>query len=55
MNRYSQLQKQYMLKQITEEEYQKEKAAYIESLSRYMALYANGQISEDNLISVINE
>ena len=55
MNRYSQLQMQYMLKQITEEEYQKEMAAYIKSLSKYMALYANGHISEDDLISVINE
>ena len=55
MNAYSELRKQYVLKQITEEQFKKEKAACIESFTRYLNLYFDGKISKEDLISIINE
>lgn len=52
MNTYSKLQKQYMLKQITEEEYRKRKAVYLETI---LEMYCLGYISEEELYERVNE
>ena len=52
MNTYSKLQKQYMLKQITEEEYRKRKAIYLETV---LEMYCLGYISEEELYERVNE
>lgn len=52
MNTYSKLQKQYMLKQITEEEYRKRKAIYLETI---LEMYCLGYISEEELHEKVNK
>ena len=51
MNTYSKLQKQYMLKQITEEEYRKRKAIYLETV---LEMFCLGYISEEELYEKVN-
>lgn len=52
MNTYSKLQKQYMLKEITEEEYRKRKAIYLEAI---LEMYCLGYISEEELYERVNK
>ena len=51
MNTYSKLQKQYMLKQITEEEYKKRKAIYLETI---LEMYCLGYLSTEELYKRVN-
>lgn len=44
MDTFSKLQKQYMLKQITEEEYRKRRAVYLETI---LEMYSLGYISKE--------
>ena len=46
MDTYSKLQKHYMLKQITEEEYKKRKAVYLETI---LEMYCLGYLSKEEL------
>lgn len=55
MTTYSELQKQYMMKQITEEEYQKKKAAHKAKLAKLMNSYLDGEISKEDFLSIIKE
>ena len=55
MTTYVELQKQYMMKRITEEEYQKKKAAHKDKLAKYMESYLNGEISKEDLLSILNK
>lgn len=52
MNTYSKLQKQYTLKQITEEEYRKRKAVYLETI---LEMYCLGYLSEAELYERVNK
>lgn len=52
MNTYSKLQKQYMLKQITEEEYRKRKAIYIETI---LEMYCLGVITKEKMYEKLNQ
>lgn len=52
MNTYSKLQKQYMLKEITEEEYRKRRAIYLETV---LEMYCLGYISEEELRERVNK
>lgn len=52
MNTYSKLQKQYMLKEITEEEYRKRKAVYLETI---LEMYCLGYLSEEELYERVNK
>lgn len=52
MDTFSKLQKQYMLKQITEEEYRKRKAVYIETI---LEMYCLGYISKEELYEKVNK
>lgn len=52
MNTYSKLQKQYMLKEITEEEYRKRKTVYLETI---LEMYCLGYISEEELYEKVNK
>ena len=55
MTTYSKIQKQYMLKQITEEDYQKKKEAHKDKLAKYMKAYFDGEISKEDLLSILNK
>lgn len=55
MNRLEELNKMLNDGEITEEQYQKEKAAYKESVSRYLDLYLDGHISKEELYAALNE
>ena len=55
MTTYAELQKQYMMKRITEEEYQKKKAAHKNRLAKYMKAYFDGEISNEDLLSILNK
>ena len=55
MNRLEELNKMLKDGEITEEQYQKEKEEYGESLARYLKLYLDGHISKDDLYSVLCE
>lgn len=55
MNRLEELNEMLKNGEITEEQYQKEKATYKESVSRYLDLYLDGHISKEDLYSIINE
>lgn len=55
MNRLEELNKMLKDGEITEEQYQKEKAAYKESVSRYLDLYLDGHITKEQLYTAINE
>lgn len=52
MNTYSKLQKQYMLKQITEEEYKKRKTVYLETI---LEMYCLGYLSKEELDERVNK
>ena len=52
MDTYSKLQKQYMLKQITEEEYRKRKAVYLETI---LEMYCLGYLSKEELYERLNK
>lgn len=52
MNTYSKLQKQHMLKQITEEEYRKRKAVYLETI---LEMYCLGYISKEQMYDRLNQ
>ena len=52
MDTYSKLQKQYMLKEITEEEYRKRKAIYLETI---LEMYCLGYLSKEGLYERVNK
>lgn len=54
MTTYSELQKQYMMKLITKEEYQKKKAAHKDKLAKYMKSYLDGELSKEDLLHILN-
>lgn len=53
MTTYSKLQRQYMMKEITEEEYQREKAAHKAKIAKYIKLYFDGKISEEDYLTIM--
>lgn len=55
MTTYTKLQKQYMLKQITEEEYQNKKAAHKAKIAKYIKAYFDGEISEEEYLSIMKK
>jgi hypothetical protein len=52
MTTYSELQKQYMMKQITEEEYQNKKAARKAKIAKHLKAYFDGEISKEEYLSI---
>lgn len=55
MNRIEELNAMLKNGEITEEQYKTEKAAYGESLKRYLDLYLEGRITKEALIDALNE